>query len=192
MKTLVIKYLIYILIFAALIISVQKCREANVEHKRLSTNQKALNTPAKTYRTKSNKPAIQTQAVTYTKSELKQYHPELVKKAKDAGIRPSDIKSVGEVSFKAKVDTTIQLKPINDTTVCFNYADKNFDIVGCYVPGHNTANLAAGYRDSLTILVTRVPKRFLFFRWGCKAINLNIISTNKSTIFEYSKYMEIK
>ena len=192
MKKTIAKYLFLVIAFAALIISVQKCREANVENKRLSTNQKALNTPAKTYRTKTNKPAIQTQAVTYTKSELKQYHPELVKKAKDAGIRPSDIKSVGEVSFKAKVDTTVALKQINDTTVCFNYQDNNFDIVGCYIPGHKTANIAAAYHDSLTIIVNKVPHQFWFIRWGCKAVNMDIISTNKSTIFEYSKIVEIK
>jgi len=192
MYKLIIKYLLYAVAFAVLIISIDQCRKSNLESKRLKKNQTALNSPVKTYKTKSGKSAIKSTAVTYTKKELQRYHPEVIKTAKDAGIRPADIISVTQVSFLAKVDTSVSVSTNNDSTVCFKYQDKNFDIYGCLNSGNKMVKLEAEYQDSLTIIPNKVPHRFLFIRWGCKAINLDIISENKSTVFKYAKHIEIK
>lgn len=191
MRTLIIKWYLWLLTIIAVVWLFFAFIDSREEVKRLSTNQTALNTPKKVFKTKSGKSAVKVQAVTYTKKELKKYNPELVADAKDAGIRVSDIQSVADIGFVANIDTVVPTTK-TDTSVCFNYNDSNFTVVGCYYPGTDSANVAAAYRDSLQILVTRVPKQFLFFKWGCKAINLNIISSNKSTEFRYAKYVELK
>lgn len=166
-------------------------RRLSAENSRLTKNVNALNAAVKVFKTKSGKSAAKTEAVTYTKAELKKYHPEITQAISDAGIRPQDVQSVAQVAFTAKVDTVVPTQK-TDTSVCFNYTDKNFTVVGCYYPGNNTANIAAGYTDSLKIIPTRVPYRFWFIRWGCKAVELNVISGNKATIFNYAKYIELK
>ena len=46
--------------------------------------------------------------------------------------------------------------------------------------------------DTLLQIVHRVPKRFLFFRWGTKAIRQEIVSKNPHTKLVYSEYIELK
>ena len=46
--------------------------------------------------------------------------------------------------------------------------------------------------DTLTQIVHRVPRRFLFFRWGTKAIRQEITSSNPHTRIVYSEYIRLK
>lgn len=169
----------------------QALKVAKKENARLSQNVEALNSKPVVFQTKEGKSAVKVEAVTYTTKELKKYAPKLVAAAKDAGIRVQDIQAVADVGFTAKIDTAVPTVK-TDTSVCFNYEDKNFTIVGCYYPGSNTANIGAAYTDSLKIIPTRIPHKFLFLRWGCKAVELNVISSNKATVFNYAKYVELK
>jgi len=197
MKTLIYKYtaiafaVFFLITLTVLYFTYQEQQRLIGENNRLTKNVNALNAPKTAFKTKSGKSAVKVPAVTYTKKELKKFNPELVAVAKDAGIRVQDIQSVSDVGFSAKIDTTVPTTK-TDTSVCFNYTDKNFDIIGCCYPGTNSADLAAAYNDSLQIIPTRVPYHFWFIRWGCKAVELNVISGNKATVFRYAKYIEVK
>ena len=46
--------------------------------------------------------------------------------------------------------------------------------------------------DTLMQIVHRVPKRFLFFRYGTKAIRQEVVSKNPHTRIVYSEYIELK
>lgn len=46
--------------------------------------------------------------------------------------------------------------------------------------------------DTLFQVVHRVPKQWLFFRWGIKAIRQEIVSSNPHTKVVYSEYIELK
>ena len=45
--------------------------------------------------------------------------------------------------------------------------------------------------DTLFQVVHRVPRRFLFFRYGTKAIRQEIVSSNPHTRLVYSEYVEL-
>lgn len=45
--------------------------------------------------------------------------------------------------------------------------------------------------DTLHQVVHRVPRRFLFFRWGTKALRQEIHSSNPSTRIIYTDYVII-
>ena len=47
-------------------------------------------------------------------------------------------------------------------------------------------------RDTLVQIVHRVPKRFLFFRFGTKAIRQEVVSMNPHTKVAYADYIELK
>ena len=46
--------------------------------------------------------------------------------------------------------------------------------------------------DTLFQVVHRVPKQWLFFRWGTKAIRQEVVSSNPHTKIVYSEYIELK
>jgi predicted transcriptional regulator len=45
--------------------------------------------------------------------------------------------------------------------------------------------------DTLDIVVHRVPKRFLFFRFGCREVRMDIISRNPHTRLTYARYYKL-
>lgn len=47
-------------------------------------------------------------------------------------------------------------------------------------------------RDTLRQIVHRIPRRFLFIRWGTKALRQEIISSNPHTRIVYSEYIRIE
>jgi len=46
--------------------------------------------------------------------------------------------------------------------------------------------------DTLRQIVHRVPRRFLFIRWGTKAIRQEIVSTNPHTRIVYTEYIDMR
>ena len=46
--------------------------------------------------------------------------------------------------------------------------------------------------DTLRQVVHRVPRRFLFIRWGTKAIRQEVVSSNPHTRIVYTDYIELK
>ncbi|WP_350308236.1 DUF6549 family protein [Gabonibacter massiliensis] len=47
-------------------------------------------------------------------------------------------------------------------------------------------------RDTLVQIVYRVPRKFLFIRWGTKAIRQEVISKNPYSKITYSRYIELR
>lgn len=47
-------------------------------------------------------------------------------------------------------------------------------------------------RDTLRQIVHRIPRHFLFIRWGTKALRQEIISSNPHTRIVYSEYIQIE
>jgi hypothetical protein len=96
-----------------------------------------------------------------------------------------------------------------DTLQCINYKDGWLTFEGCWDKrGYSNsggedlnkgnyysnydANFRISSRDTLIQVVHRVPKRFLFFRFGTKAIRQEILSRNPHTNIIYTEYVELK
>lgn len=76
-----------------------------------------------------------------------------------------------------------------DTLKCFEYNDGWVRAHGC-IDSSNHFEGEFESRDSLLIVAHRVPKRFLFFRWGCKRVELDIKSSNPHSEITHAKYVE--
>ncbi|WP_353739197.1 DUF6549 family protein, partial [Muribaculum intestinale] len=46
--------------------------------------------------------------------------------------------------------------------------------------------------DTIKQIIHRVPKKFWFIKWGCKAIRQEVVSTNPHTKITYTEYIELK
>lgn len=145
-------------------------------------------------------------AVTLKSSEFRQSGDTLNKIAKAIGIKPSRITHAAQASTLTKIDIIAPLTYISDTTPAtpkpiaedverlpakrrLHYVDPWITLSGSISDSLFTGTIRS--RDTLDIIIHRVPKHFLFFRFGCKAVQMNIVSRNKHTTLTYAKYYQL-
>ena len=191
----------YIIIAGIILISIitivlmwSKISSLKMDNTRLTTNQTTLNTEVKKWKTKDSLSVVQAPALTYTQSEVIKYDPALVRTVKELGVQLKNVQSILDTRTitQIKIKTTVRDSiSLVDTLKCFNYSDEFTKLTGCF--NLDTVNIDLKTFDSLTTVVSRIPAhRFLWWTWGVKGINLNIISKNPNTSFDYLKYIELK
>lgn len=193
------KILTYILIAAILTIlglsiSVSKLRG---EKERYEANQKTLLGKVEYYKTRSGTNAASVQKLTLSYNELKENYAEVCKTAKDLNIQVKRLQSVSNTSTKTEVqintvvkDSIVYIKgdPVNVTA--FRWEDPWTGIQG--VIRNDSIDLDVQSCDTLAQIVHKVPHKFWFIKWGCKAIRQEIVSKNPHTHITYTDYIELK
>jgi len=187
-------YLLTAVLVTILIISYSiqnaQLHTARAENSRLSSNVSVLNKNYTTYKTAYGHAAAKVEALKYTQEEMKVYEANLLHEIGELQIKPKNVISVAQVG--TQTSTIIPTKIIYvDSVKCLAYEDRFTTLSGCFKG--DSINLLVENRDSLTTVVSKVPKHyFLWWSWGVKAINLNILSQNPNTKFTYVKYIELK
>lgn len=170
---------------------------ARKEVERLSQNQDILlhNGNVEIF-TADGKSAVSAPAVTISKSEFKASNEKVKSVAKSAGIKPSRINEFAEATSETNVEVTApiehQATMVNnhvDTASCIRYADPWVTLSGCVSDSVFTGVISS--MDTLDIIVHRVPKRFLFFRFGCKEVRMDIVSRNPHTRLTHARFYQL-
>lgn len=193
-KALIISLLIAVLAMAVEFIAIGKIR---AEKERYKANQTALLADVERYKTESGKNAASVQRLTLTNAELRKSYEEICKTSEDLKIKVKSLQSVSNTATETKVEVKV---PIRDTVVV---RDEVIDRLSTFcwqdpwvmVSGEierDSVALDICSTDTLVQLVHRVPHRFLFFKWGCKAIRQDIVSKNPHTNIVYTEYIELK
>jgi uncharacterized protein YoxC len=170
------------------------------ENERLNDNQRTLLSAVKLYKTKDSLNVASVERLTLTKSELENYCQELSQTVEDLNIKLKRLQSVSrtatqteykiETVFKDSVVVSYKDSLKFDTLRCINYNDKWLTFNAC--ERNDTLVPHIKSRDELITAVHRVPKRFLFFRFGTKAVQLEIISKNPYSQISFTEYIELK
>lgn len=189
-------YLILALVLAVVGLS-YSLRHERSEKARYKANQTALLADVEYYKTENGKNAASVQKLTLTNEELKQNYSNLVKTAKDLNIKIKRLQSVSNTSTNTKVeiktivkDSIVYIQGEPTKTLAFDWRDPWTDVEGMI---HNdSVGLYIQSTDTLVQMVHRVPHKFLFFKWGCKAIKQDIASKNPHTKIIYTEYIELK
>lgn len=191
------KYIILAAIFLALTIglgiSIKSCSNLKQEKERLENNQDVLIKENTLFKTKEGLSATKINALTMDLSSAKDYYQSLIGQAKQAGIKEGRLQSITEVATITRDTIVVRLTDsifLKDTIKCFNYKDNFLTMNGCFQK--DSAIINYSNIDSLDQFVSVVPKKWLFFKWGVKAINQTIVSKNPKSTFIYQKYIEIK
>jgi hypothetical protein len=170
----------------------QQLNDTKAELVVANRNVEVLNTEVKTYKDKNDHNVAMVAALTYTVEQLKAYDPALVQTVKDMGLKLKNVQGVVENQtqtirrLKMGVRDSIVYK---DTFQCYNYSDRWTELSLCT----NTDSVSIKTYDKLTTVINSVPKhRFLWWTWGVKGVNVNIVSENPNTRFDYVKYVELK
>lgn len=173
-------------------------KQLKVDNQRLELNQQSLLFDCEVYKTEAGKNAAKVQQLTLTNEEFESQCGQLKAKVEELGIKASRLQQIinttssTEVEVRTEVrDSIIYVEATGqpDTLRCIDWSDSWVRVHGC-IDAANNFEGGVESRDSLIIVAHRVPKRFLFFRWGCKRVELDIVSSNPHTQINHAKWVE--
>ncbi|MDR1346828.1 MAG: hypothetical protein LBJ63_00120, partial [Prevotellaceae bacterium] len=137
-----------------------------------------------------------------SKTELERYNADLAKQIEDLNIKLKRVRSVTSTNVETRynivtnvIDSVVyhyadsSMRMI-DTLQCIKFRNAYIDIDGCIAADTFAGKITD--KIELTHIVHRVPKRFLFFRFGCKAVRLEALSTNPYADIKHVEYIEVK
>ena len=195
------KYLI-ILCLALLVVSALLTRSlviSKAECKRLQGNQESLMAECRMYETAAGESAASVQRLQLTKDELERNYQAVCEEARNLGIKIKRLQAAAQTATQTNVPVTTVIKD----SIVYRWQDRYIDTLKvfdwkdppwAYVFGvidSGKVDLDIQISDTITQIVHRVPKKFLFFKFGTKAIRQEVVSKNPYTHIHYTKYVEI-
>ncbi len=149
------------------------------------------------YRTKDSLSAAGVERLTLTNREFKQYCSRLEKDVEKLNVKVKRLQSLSQTATKTEYVVRTEIKDSvvyrdghTDTLACINHTNPYLSFSGCVRNGQFSGAIES--RDTLVQVVHRVPRKFLFFRWGTKAIRQEVMSKNPYSTITYSEYVELK
>lgn len=194
------KYLIlYAVIVTALLAAA--VRHYRGENRRLAQNQTALASDIEHYRTRLGQEAASAHALRLRCAEFERLRAADAEAIRQLGIRLRRVEAAGksvtqtELSLRAPLrDTVIVLRrdtlPVIDTVGRFLWRDPWVTVEGLFTGDSVVCRVRSV--DTLRQVVHRIPRRFLFIRWGTKALRQEIVSSNPHTRIVYAEYVRIE
>lgn len=192
------KILLYVNVALILTVSVLSCWLNNVreEKKRLADNQEALLSDVDFYKTESGKNAASVLKLELSKSELENHCQDLAKTIDELNIKIGRIQSASttitktEVKIQTVVRDSIVYRDLPVNLKVIKWRDPWVVLNGVLDGETFSANIES--IDTLSQVVHRIPKKFLFIKWGTKAIRQEVVSSNPHSKIVYTEYIELK
>ncbi|MBQ8493281.1 MAG: hypothetical protein IJ464_03250 [Alistipes sp.] len=184
-------------LLAAFVVSLLVIHRLANDNERLRHNQHALLQSVTIYRTKAGESAARVEALELSVAEFKEYRARDAAKIRSLGVRlrraESSMTSATKSYYEATTtlrDTIILRDTVRDTIRIFEDSDKWSSISG-RVHG-DSVSYTLHTVDTLHQVIHRVPRKFLFIKYGTKAIRQEIWSSNPHTELVYTEYIELK
>ena len=194
-------YLIIIVLGMAAVtgVAMHQCKRLQQDNERLSANIASMSAGTQQYKTEAGKQAARAQQLELTAGELKQHCADLQARLNDMGIKNKYLQRAvyASTQMSAKVDTVVrdsivyvpQLARL-DTLQVLQWADAWVRLNGTIHAGRFSGSITS--QDTITVAVHKVPKKFLFIKWGTKRIDVSVASSNPHTIINEVKCVEIR
>ena len=211
-----IRFKLQILTFALMLVSAGLSlfafiayRNMKADRDRLKENQNILlrNGTVEIKQTNTGLSQASVPALTLRSSEFRQSGDTLQQVAKSAGIKTSRITEAvtaaasTSVEFKTRVFRTVVHDTIRDTVtrslttisplrqLQLSWNDSWVSLSGTITDSIFHGSITSV--DTLDIIVHQVPKRFLFFRFGCKQVRMDVVSRNPHTQLTYARFLQL-
>lgn len=193
------KYLFIIIAVLAALLTLlwSMYRSEQAERQRFEGNQTVLMDSVQHYKVRDSLNAACVEALHLTVSEYKKYRREDAALIRDMGIKlkralsATKVETSTDVEIHAPIQDSI-IRPDNpdmppDTVRTFRWRDKWVSVAGTI--RKDSVSCSVHSQDSLAIIAHRVPRKFLFIRWGTKAVRLEIVSRNPHTTIKAAEYV---
>ena len=186
----------YTILIIASVFMIGKVRSLKKERDRLENNQTALLSDVEYYKTESGKNAASVQKLELTNSEQEKHCIDLTQTVKDLGIKVKRLQSASTTVTKTEVEIQTVVhdsivyrdRPVILKTI--NWKDPWIKLDGILDGEDFSAKIQS--IDTLNHIAHRVPKKFLFFRFGTKAVRLEVVNKNPHSQIVYTEYIELK
>lgn len=202
-----IKVIFLVLIPLALVVAFKECHDLRGEVERTKENQDILlhNGKVEIGRTQSGRPRASVSAITLKTSDLKSSPDSLLAvNRKELKIKNSRIMAAATTSTTTKVDVkaAIQAVPHDtcsllsgpyrppDVSQTVSWSDPWITLRG--VIEGDSMQIHIESRDTLQMIVHRVPKKFLFFRYGTKGVRMEVVGQNPHSQLSYPKIIMLE
>lgn len=182
------------------------------ENRRLSANQQTLSDSVVRYRTLNGRNAASVEALTLRVGELERIASRDARTIRELGIRLRRTESIAttatrtDIAFEAPLlpppdphsDLHSDLSPLSglpapplaDTLRHFVWSDPWTTVRGTVSPHRVLCSVSSA--DTLRQVVHRIPRRFLFIRYGTKALRQEIVCSNPNTRIVYSRFIQVE
>lgn len=157
---------------------VDKIKEQAVELERRERTVTALQAAEQTYITKLGDAAAKRQVLELSEKELRKSNADLHEEIKALNIRIKDALSATKTTTKTIIDERVRVDTVNNV-IQAEYKDA-WNTIRSEQVG-DSAHLYYEGRDSIVGVISIRKKRFLFFRWGVKAVEYDISNKNPKT-----------
>lgn len=193
-KALLIVNAALILFIGVLAYCIQKERS---EKERYKANQTALLAQVDYWATENEKSAADVLKLTLTANELRKSNARLKATADELRIKLKRVQSASTSATKTEIKVVTQVRDsiiYRDSIITpikvFSWRDSWTDVNG--VIERDSVDLSVSSVDTLTTIVHKVPHKFWFIKWGCKAIKQTVVSSNPHAKITYTEYIELK
>lgn len=195
------------LIPLALVVAFKECHDLRGESERTKVNQDILlhNGRVEIGRTQSGRPRASVPAITLKTSDLKRTPDSLLSvNRKELKIKNSRIMAAATTSTTTKVDVKVAIRPVPHDTCSrslsglyrppdvsqVSWSDPWITLRGDIEGDSMQVHIES--RDTLQMIVHRVPKKFLFFRYGTKGVRMEVVSQNPHSRLSYPRIIMFK
>ena len=162
------------------------------EIQRLKRNQAALTEEVTLSRNRLGESTAERDQLSLTIRELKRLRKADADRIRRLGIRLHRAEALATTATESKVEATA---PIHDTIILrdtlrvFRWRDAWVKIDGAI--HRDSVACRVETVDTLRQVIHRVPRRFLFFRWGTKAIRQEVSSSNPHTRIVFTEEIKL-
>jgi len=194
------KYIIGLLFASLLAIGFlsRALKLANAEKARIEINQRILlQDSLHKYKAKNNLLVYSIEQLELTLSEVKANRTTIVKELHNMKIRPKDAIAVGKTTTESAVSIKAPIR--NETRIDsgrvvkvkeFNWSDTWTSIKGNIE--EDSLTLYYNSRDTLVQVIHVEKYKFLFIRWGVKAIRQSVTLKNPNSHIVSTEYIKIR
>lgn len=190
------KYLLVITGIMVLIIVVQYNihRKDVKEINRLESNQSSLLNGAIEFKTRDSLNASMVDRLQLTIKELKRLNDEKESIIENLGIKLKRAESVSTTATETRREIVVETKDsivfLDRPVKTIRFSDDYLTLSGIIDESKFSGIIVS--RDTLVQVIHRVPKKFLFIKYGTKAIRQSIVSRNPYSRIVYQEYIELK
>lgn len=188
------RLLVEALLVLAVLFLARMLLDSGAEIERLESNQKALNQSITYYETRLGEEVASCEALRLRCSEYEARHARDAAELRTLGVRLRCLESASKLATESELKFQTPLEPapsvVSDSVRLFAWRDAWVEVEGALRA--DTLHCQIRSVDTLVQVVHRVPHRFLFFRWGTKALRQEIRSKNPHTRIVYAEYIKIE
>lgn len=200
-----LKVIMLVLIPFALVMALKECHDQQREARSMNEDQNVLmhNGKVEIGQTQAGKPMASVSAMSLKPSSLKRIPDSLLAAtSKELKIKPRRMVAAIRTSSLATADIhaaittdSIYDEADKDSNVLLSYHSRSPQQVSWSDPWMSLRGTIRGdsftarieSRDTLQMIIHRVPKKFLFFRYGTKGVRMDVVSQNPHTRLSYPK-----